>query len=213
MAGYEIAAHLAAEAQGTPNLEVLTDATAFGLYEGNHLGVAQGTRLVRLRCKSIVVATGCQEVPTVFHGNDLPGVMLSTGVQRLMHLYGVRPGTRALVVTDNYRGYPVARELLEAGIDVVALADAREAVSSRRADTRGLEEGGVSVLAGHAIKEARGGRRVRQATLVDLKGGDERRYGCDLVCTATSFDPATSLLYMAGCRFGVRRGHWRDCPH
>ncbi len=200
MAGYEIAAHLAAEAQGTPNLEVLTDAIAFGLYEGNHLGVAQGTRLVRLRCKSIVVATGCQEVPTVFHGNDLPGVMLSTGVQRLMHLYGVRPGTRALVVTDNYRGYPVARELLEAGIDVVALADAREAVSSRRADTRGLEEGGVSVLAGHAIKEARGGRRVRQATLVDLKGGDERRYGCDLVCTATSFDPATSLLYMAGCR-------------
>ena len=51
-----------------------------------------------------MVATGCDEYPSVFHNNDLPGVMLGSGVQRLLHLYGVKPGNRALVVTNNDLG-------------------------------------------------------------------------------------------------------------
>ena len=40
----------------------------------------------------------------MFAGNDLPGVMLSTAVRRLVNLYAVRPGERAVVLTANRRG-------------------------------------------------------------------------------------------------------------
>jgi sarcosine oxidase subunit alpha len=48
-----------------------------------------------------VVAPGLIERPYVFEGNDLPGVMISTGVRRLINLYAVRPGQRAVVFSAN----------------------------------------------------------------------------------------------------------------
>ena len=47
---------------------------------------------------------GLIERPYVFAGNDLPGVMLSTAVRRLINLYAVRPGERAVVLTANADG-------------------------------------------------------------------------------------------------------------
>ena len=90
----------------------MDDATAFGLYEDNLLGVHRGDTVLKLRARQIVVATGSYETPMTFDRNDLPGVMLSTGAQRLTRLYGVKPGSRAVVVTSGDRGYRDAEELL-----------------------------------------------------------------------------------------------------
>ena len=198
--GYEIAAKLARDTEGVPNLKVLLNATAFGLYGGSLLGVAQGDRLIKLRGKRVVVATGSHEVPLVFHGNDLPGVMLSTGVQRLLHLYGVKPGKRALVATNNDHGYVVASELLKAGVEVVALTDVREAERQNLGELEKLKSAGVTVLMSHAVHEAKGRKNISNATVVNLEDGHERRFKCDLLCMSGGFDPAASLLRQAGCR-------------
>ncbi len=71
-------------------------------------------RLIHLRAKRVVVATGAYEVPFPFANNDLPGVMLSTAVQRLIHLHGIKPGNRAVVVASGSQGDEVAAELREA---------------------------------------------------------------------------------------------------
>ena len=104
--GYETAHKLAGAVQSRSNIEVLTGATAFGLYEGNLLGVHQGSNLIKLRAKSVVAATGAYEQPLVYDRNDLPGTFLSSGLRRLMHLYRLRPGTAALVATTNDEGLP-----------------------------------------------------------------------------------------------------------
>ena len=72
-----------------------------------------------------MVATGGAEYPLLFQNNDLPGVMLGSGVQRLLQLYRVKPGNRALVVTNNDFGFTVAGDLLAAGVEVAAVVDAR----------------------------------------------------------------------------------------
>ena len=61
----------------------------------------------------------------VFRNNDLPGVMLASAAQRLMRLWGVRPGSRAVVVTANDDGYSAALDLLDAGIALAAVVDLR----------------------------------------------------------------------------------------
>ena len=75
---------------------------------------------------SVVAATGSMEQHLVFRNNDAPGIMFSSAAQRLMRLYAVRPGRRAVVVTANDDGYGTALDLTDAGTEVAAVVDLRE---------------------------------------------------------------------------------------
>ena len=56
----------------------------------------------------------------------LPGVMMSSAAQRLIHLYAIRPGKTAVVVTGNDDGYANALDLADAGVEVAAIVDLRD---------------------------------------------------------------------------------------
>ena len=96
-----------------------------GLFADNFLPVIRGNRMYKVRAQRVVVAAGAFEQPLVFRNNDLPGIMLSSGAQRLMRLYGVAPGRRAVVASANEHGYEVALDLLDAGVEVAAIAELR----------------------------------------------------------------------------------------
>ena len=186
-----------------PRIRHLGGATAFGLYEGRLLAVVQGENLIKVRAGRIVVATGGFEHPLVFHNNDLPGVFLGEGLERLITLYGVSPGRRALVIANSDRGLRLARELLAAGIEVAAVADARPEAAAAAPP-------GVPLLHGHTILEARGRKRVEGAVVARLDPagkpvpGSEQIVECDLVAVTTGWEPSTALLAQAGGRLAYR---------
>jgi sarcosine oxidase subunit alpha len=180
-AGLAALAGLATQVAAEPGIEVLTDAVVLGRYDGNAVAVlerrhggAEAERLIRARAKTLVVAPGLIERPYVFAGNDLPGVMLSTAVRRLINLYAVRPGQRAVVLTANPAGDAAVADLERAGVEVVRVEDAR----------RG---GDVTAAFG------RTGLRAVQV-------GDGSRLSCDLLVTAVGWTAPTSLLNAAGDR-------------
>ncbi len=199
--GDEVAA-LADEVSANRRIEVLDDATAFGLYEGNLLAVHRGDTVLKLRARQIIVATGAYETPTTFDRNDLPGIMLSTGAQRLARLYGVTPGSRAVVVTSGDRGYRDAEELLDAGVEIAAVADSRGMTASAQPAAEALLARGVEVLPGHVPARGEGKKRVDGIVVARLADGrpstEERRFDCDLVAMSGGLSPAASLLYQAG---------------
>src|SRR5207245_6119972 len=88
-------------------------------------GGAAAERLVKARAKTLVVAPGLIERPYVFAGNDLPGVMLSTAVRRLINLYAVKPGERAVVLSANQEGDAAVADLKRAGVEVARVEAAR----------------------------------------------------------------------------------------
>ncbi|MQA27021.1 MAG: FAD-dependent oxidoreductase, partial [Micromonosporaceae bacterium] len=162
----------------TPGVEVLTDSAAVGRYDDNWVAVVRrsppGARehLIKARAQTLVVAPGLIERPYVFAGNDVPGVMLSTAVRRLVNLYAVKPGERAVVLTANDEGDAAVADLKRAGVDVAHVEDAR--------------------LGGDVVRVL-GRSGVRG---VELAGG--RRVACDLFVTAVGWTAPTSLLNMAG---------------
>jgi sarcosine oxidase subunit alpha len=126
-----------AELRSMPSVEIISRAYCFGLYEGNLLGVLQANphagaieRLIHLRAKRVVVAAGAYEVPFTFENNDLPGVMLSTGVQRLIHLHGIKPGSRAVIVAGGDQADRVAEDLRGVGVEVVSVVVPGEVLST-----------------------------------------------------------------------------------
>ena len=209
-AGFELARTLSDSVLSEPRIEVLSPASAFGLYEGNLLAILWGNRMVKLRARRVVVATGSHEAPITFDRNDLPGVMLSTGVQRLIHTYGLRPGSTAVVATSNDHGYYAALDLVRAGIRVAALTDSRPGFPSRLDAARELQSMGVLVLASHVPIRAEGVKRVVGAAVTRLSDGrhttEEREFDCDLIALSGGFQGASSLLRQAGASLGYDAG-------
>jgi sarcosine oxidase subunit alpha len=176
-------AGLAAQVAAEPGIEVLTNAVVLGRYDGNWMAVldrgpgtagAEAEHLVKARAATLVVAPGLIERPYVVQGNDLPGVMLSTAVRRLINLYAVKPGERAVVLSANSEGDAVVADLKRAGVEVARVEDARL--------------GGDVV----AVRGRAGVRAVQTA--------DGTTVDCDLVVTAVGWTAPTALLNAAGDR-------------
>ncbi len=173
-------AELRAAVAAHDNIEVLVDSTVTGRYDDNWVAVAQRShpeiieRLIKARVKSLVVAPGLIERPYVFENNDLPGVMLSTAARRLVGLWAVKPGERAVVFAANESGDAAAEALGRAGVEVAGIVDAR----------RG---GGIVRASGKGTLES-----------VELSNGST--VSCDLLVTATGWTAPTLLLNMAGDR-------------
>jgi sarcosine oxidase subunit alpha len=102
---------LIAEIEASASITVYTDAVCNGLFADKFLPVIRGNRMDKVRAKQVIVAAGAFEQPMVFRNNDLPGIMLGSGAQRLMRLYGVALGRRAVVASANEHGYEVALDL------------------------------------------------------------------------------------------------------
>ena len=187
-----------------PELNVYADATVLGWYEENWLSAVQGNRLYKLRAGAVVFATGAYEQPLLFDDNDLPGVMLGSAVRRLLHLYGVAPGRRAVVVTANDDGWAVAAALQAAGVDVVAVADER--TEGHPEVAQDVTAAGASTLTGYTIVAAEGNGAVEGAVLApvdewgQISAGAKRRFDCDLIAVSVGWTPANGLLYQANGR-------------
>jgi sarcosine oxidase, subunit alpha len=203
--GFEIASRLSDQVFSFPNIEVLKEATCFGIFEGNLLGVSWRNKMVRARAKKIIVCTGCRERPFIFTNNDLPGIMLGSGVQKLLNLHSILPGKSFVVATNNDYGYEICLELLGAGAKVVALTDARIQSNIDVEVVKNLDSRGVPVFLSHTIIEAIGGKRVKGAIIgkVSVSGelipGSDKIFQCDTIALSVGFEPENELLYQAGC--------------
>lgn len=178
-------AELRREVAALSNIEVLTNAAVTARYDMNWIGVLQRQpdilvnghqiheRLCKVRANTLIVASGLIERPYVFEGNDLAGIMLSTGVRRLLNLHAVLPGKTAVVFTANADGDACAADLKRAGLHVT-IVDARN---------------------GENIVRATGGKRIKSVQL-----GDGTSISCDLLIMAVGWTANVPLLNMAGDR-------------
>ena len=217
-AGFALAQSLREQVSSQPNIDILSSATVFGSYEGGLLGVMQAKRLIHLRTQRLIIATGSHDYPAVFENNDLPGVMLGSGVRRLLHLYGVPPGTRAVVVCHDETGWTLAGELLNAGIRVAAVVDSRYRPPEAQDSAQQLQRSGVELLTSYAIQTARGTNHVEGALVVPLDARQRpfphagRFLPCDLICLSTDRAPATALAAQSGGELGYDEALGQTVP-
>lgn len=196
---------LVAAVEAHDNIEVLKQATCNARFTDNYLPVIQGKRLYKVRATHCLVCSGSFDQPVIFRNNDLPGVMLTSAVQRLIKLYAVKPGKRAVVLTGNDDGYLAALDLHDQGVDVVAVADMRSGPSDRTLRLA-LEKRGIVCHVNTTVYEAlheKGMRHVSGAELRKITGRGQvansgSRVDCDLLCMSGGYMPVYQLLCQAG---------------
>ena len=197
------------EIEQSDNIQLRCGTQAAGSYADHWVALVDGGRLTKLRARAQLLASGCIEQPAVFQNNDLPGVMLGSAAQRLMHLYAVAPCQHAVILAANVEGYQLAAELLELQIPVEAIVDLRP---DGEPSSLGKELGqsGVAIYAGHTVYEAiagRGKKSTRGAIICPLDDQGEpqprsgKRLACDGILVSVGWNPNSSLISQAGGRF------------
>ncbi|WP_213880434.1 2Fe-2S iron-sulfur cluster-binding protein [Pseudomonas sp. dw_358] len=187
------------------NIRVLTQAICNAWFADNYLPVIQGKRLYKVRATQCLVASGSFDQPVVFRNNDLPGVMLTSAAQRLMKLYAVRPGKRAVVLTGNDDGYYAALDLHEQGVQVAAVLDMRASADDRSLPGA-LEQRGIRCKTGSTVYEALHSKGMKHVTGVEVRSivgqgqvsTDAEVIDCDLLCMSAGYMPVYQLLCQAG---------------
>ena len=211
-------AAITADLAAMEEVRMLSRATALGYYDHNYLTVLERRtdhlahrerrgrvrqRLWKVRAKQVVLATGAHERPLVFRNNDRPGVMLASAAQSYVNRYAVRPGSSAVVFTNNDTAYDPALDLADAGLRVTVVDVRSELSNARRAQ---LRRRGIELLAGHAVTGVRGRQAVTGVSVAALNiggsayTGGNRKIRCDLVCMSGGWNPAVHLFSQSGGR-------------
>ena len=187
-------AGIEAELEAMAEVTMLTRTTAFGYYAQNFVGLWERVadhipepqrpartprqKLWRVRAKEVVLATGSIERPLVFHENDRPGIMLAGAVRTYMHRYGVLPGKRIVVATNNDSGWDAALDIARMGGEVAAVVDLRgEMAPVHLAEAARL---GIAIYGNATIAGTSGATRISGVAVRPLKTrAGEREAGRD----------------------------------
>jgi sarcosine oxidase subunit alpha len=181
---------------------ILTRTTASGYWEHDLVTLTQrlsepgqipadnvAQRLWHVRAGQVILATGSIERPMAFAHNDRPGVMLSQAVRSYIRRFGVVPGKRVVIATNNDDAYKTAQALKEAGAQIVAILDARPAPAGANSGHR---------VYNNAVPLSTQGARHCLKNVSASVDGETMAWEADLLAVSGGFTPVVHLHMQAG---------------
>ncbi|MCI1208902.1 MAG: FAD-dependent oxidoreductase [Treponema sp.] len=202
--GFKIGEQLLKEASDA-GVTVRLDATVTGMFMNKEVVVRYDDAMHHYKGSSIIIATGASENAVPFEGWTLPGVIGAGAAQTMMNLHGVKPGNRILMLGSGNVGLVVGFQLLQAGCELVAVADAAPRIGGYGVHAAKLARCGVPFYLSHTIIKAEGTGFVTGVTISGVDShfvpvrGTEKHFDVDTICMAVGLSPMSQLLKMAGC--------------
>ncbi len=188
--------------QQMPNVTLLQNASAWGYHEGNMVTVLERIPLpkgivfrnLKIWAKQVILATGTIERPIVFINNDLPGVMSCSAVSSYILNFGVAPGSKVVIFTNNDSAYELIATLQICGITLRAVVDARAKVLPALKEL--VSNAGAKLFAGSQVDKALSGcKRIKGVLLSErAKPFRKEKIACDLLCVSGGWNPTLHLF-------------------
>ena len=202
--GFHIGEELLAEAASL-GVEVVLNAIVIGIFPEKEVTVKVEDHVIHVKGDTILIATGASENMVTFPGWTLPGVIGAGAAQTMMNLHGTLPGKRVLMLGSGNVGLVVSFQLMQAGCEVVAVADAAPRVGGYGVHAAKVARCGVPFYLSHTIISADGEDCVTGVTIGEVDKnwqiipGTEKHFDVDTICLAVGLSPMSKLCDMAGC--------------
>ncbi len=205
--GIEIGELLAEQVLSHDCLTVWTDSTVVFVFKDKKVGVLREGRYHLVTPRIVLNAAGAREKFLRFHGNTLPGVYGAGAFQTLVNRDMVRSSNRLFIIGGGNVGLIAGYHALQAGIDVVGLAEALAQCGGYKVHADKLKRLGVPIYTRHTILSANGEERVESVTIAEVNdrfepvAGSEKTFMCDTLLIAVgleSIDEFTSEAEQAG---------------
>ena len=193
---------------------VMLRTTAFGLYDYGVAGLLERVtdhmadppdhtprqRFLTVRAKHTILATGALERTVAFGNNDKPGIMTAAAANTYLNRFGVLPGEKIIIATNNDSAYKPALNLAGAGAGVTLL-DSRTVLP---ANVTGLmETKGITLKTANTACNANGKKGISSLDLAVTDGHGwsmGETLDCDLLLMSGGWSPVVNLLSHRGVK-------------
>ncbi|MFQ5621775.1 MAG: sarcosine oxidase subunit alpha family protein [Paracoccaceae bacterium] len=188
------AAQAAAELAAAEQVRLMPRTTVHGAFDHgiygalerrtDHLADAAGKPrhvLWRIYSKRAILCAGATERPIAFANNDRPGVMLAGAVRAYANRWGVAPGKRVAVFTNNDDGWRTATDLAARGVAIAAVIDTREIAPPAALP-------GTAIVMGGAVVGTTG-----RLGLTGIALSNGQRIGADCLAVSGGWNPNVHL--------------------
>ena len=165
-------------------------------------------RLLKIRAKKVINATGSLERPLIFDNNDRPGILLSSAINKYASLFGVVCGEKNILFTNNDSAYETAANLFRKGISIEAIIDNREEIDSKL--IKESEKNNIKVYKGYTIVDTYGYKRINKISIMQLSKDGQKVIGsktsitCDCLGVSGGWTPSVHLFTQSGGKLKFR---------
>ncbi len=165
-------------------------------------------RLLKIRAKKVITATGSLERPLIFDNNDRPGILLSSAVEKYANFFGVACGEKNVLFTNNDSAYETAISLFQKGINIETIIDNREEIDSRL--IKEAEKNNIKIYKGYTVVDTSGYKRINKISIMQLSKDGQKVVGskisitCDCLGVSGGWTPAVHLFTQSGGKLKFR---------
>lgn len=192
--GHEIGKLLAAEVMEMSSVKVWLNSTAIFVFSDKKVGVLKDGVYKLVNAKRILNAAGAREKFLRFQGNHLARIYGAGAFQTLVNRDLVKPTERLFIIGGGNVGLIGAYHAIQAGIEVVGLAEAMPSCGGYKVHADKLMRLGVPIYTSHSILSANGGETVESITITEIDRnfkaieGTEKTFACDTILIAVGLD-------------------------
>jgi len=193
--GIDIAKILSDKLSQFNTATVWTDSTALYVFSDKKVGVLKNNTYILIKPKIVLNAAGAREKMLVFPGNTLPGVYGAGAFQTLVNRDLVVPSKRIFIIGGGNVGLIAGYHALQAGIQVVGLAEALSECGGYKVHKDKLQRLGVPIYTSYTILSANGKDKLESITIAGVDenfktiSGTEKTIACDTILIAVGLNP------------------------
>lgn len=201
--GHDIGRLLAEEVLSLPSVEVWLKSTALFVFSDKKVGILKDGVYKIVTPKRVLNAAGAREKFLRFTGNHLARIYGAGAFQTLVNRDLIRPTNRLFIIGGGNVGLIAAYHALQAGIEVVGLAEAMPVCGGYKVHADKLKRFGVPIYTSHSILSANGEETVESITISGIDSnfkpipGTEKSFECDTILIAVGLDPLSEFTLEA----------------
>lgn len=192
--GIDIRQMLSDKLSNFSNCSIWLNSTALFVFKDKKVGILQDESYKIVEPRLILNASGAREKFLRFPGNTLPGIYGAGAFQTLVNRDLVRPSKRLFIIGGGNVGLIAGYHALQAGINVVGLAEAMPVCGGYKVHSDKLKRLGVPIYTSHTVLSAQGREGVESISIaqVDEKfrpiKGTEKTFLCDTILIAVGLE-------------------------
>ncbi|HQQ68153.1 MAG TPA: FAD-dependent oxidoreductase, partial [Candidatus Cloacimonadota bacterium] len=201
--GHHIGMILADQVAKYPSVKTWLNSTALYVFSDRKVGILKDGVYRLVQPKLILNAAGAREKFLRFPGNKLARIYGAGAFQTLVNRDLVRPTKRLFIIGGGNVGLIAAYHALQAGIEVVGLAEAMPKCGGYKVHADKLKRFGVPIYTSHSIQSANGDETVESVTIAQVDAsfkiipGTEKSFSCDTILIAVGLDSLSEFTLEA----------------
>lgn len=201
--GHHISELLALQLGAYPGVKIWLNSTALYVFSDHKVGILKDGVYKLVNPQRILNAAGAREKFLRFAGNKLARIYGAGAFQTLVNRDLVRPTRRLFIIGGGNVGLIAAYHALQAGIEVLGLAEAMPSCGGYKVHADKLRRFGVPIYTSHSILSANGDETVESVTITEIDSqfkpiaGTQKSFACDTILIAVGLDSLSEFTLEA----------------